>query len=298
MKALLICPSFRFALQQLSSDGPIVTVPILGECLVTHWIEHLAGLGARHIRILAAEGLAEIREKVGDGARWGVELEVTAVREEPTVAQATATHRPAGEAGWLAEPHAIVFMDHLPGRPDLPMLSSHAGWFAALTGWLPHALTPSRMRVSQPRPGIWIGRRAHISATAQLIAPCWIGDQVFIEPGAIVGPGVIVEDRSVIESEARVTQSWVGPDTFVGPMTSVMSSFAWGQNLTNWRTDSSLRVPDPFLLCSLAPPSLAPVVEPSARTAPASSRAANHPLKWISALAAPVIRTSASTPPV
>ena len=52
-------------------------------------------------------------------------------------------------------PHAVVLMDHLPGRPDLPLFESYASWFAALRAWLPRALTPSRVRVSEVSPGIW-----------------------------------------------------------------------------------------------------------------------------------------------
>jgi hypothetical protein len=37
-------------------------------------------------------------------------------------------------------------------------------------------------------------------------------------------------------------------------MTSVANSLAWGATLIDWRTDSLLRVPDPFLLCSIAKP--------------------------------------------
>ena len=62
----------------------------------------------------------------------------------------------------------------------------------------------------------------------------------------------IIEDRSVVDAKATVTQSWVGPDTFVGSMTAVTDSLAWGATLTSWQTDSSLRVPDPFLLSSLS----------------------------------------------
>jgi hypothetical protein len=130
-----------------------------------------------------------------------------------------------------------------------------------------------------------------------LIGPCWIGDQVFIEPGAVVGPGTIVEDRSVVADEARATHSWVGPDTFVGPMTSVVSSLAWGSNLTNWRSDSSLRVPDPFLLCSLARPPAAPALTAFDAAAEATARAAKSPLNWIPGWPEPTERALDSNPP-
>jgi NDP-sugar pyrophosphorylase family protein len=295
MKALLICPAIRPAVPQLAEDAPLALAPILGECIVSHWLEHLAVLGARHVQVIAADRADQVRAALGDGARWGVKLEVIAAGLELTVAEAAARYRPAGETGWLAAPHDLVLMNHLPGCADLPLFESYASWFAALLAWMPRALTPARVRVTEIRPGIWVGRRAHVSASAQLIAPCWIGDQVFVEPGAIVGPGAIVENRSVIENEARVAQSWVGPDTFVGPMTALASSLAWGSSLTNWRSDSSLQVPDPFLMCSLAPLSA-----PTGAAAERGSRAANNdgalPLKWI-AWPESAHRTRDSAPP-
>lgn len=293
MKALLICPAIRPAVPQLAEDGPLALAPILGEGIVSHWIEHLAVHGAREIRVVAADRADQVRAALGNGSRWGVQLEIVATSLEPTVAEAIARFRPTEEAGrpkhgvpaplsdvvgssqiattgWLAAPHDIVLMNHLPGCAGLPLFESYASWFAAVLAWMPRALTPARVRVMEIRPGIWVGRRAHVSPKAQLIAPCWIGDQVFVEPGAVVGPGAIIENRSVVEGEARVTQSWVGPDTFVGPMTALTSSLAWGSTLTNWRTDSSLQVPDPFLMCSLAPPTLTRRSQGS----PAPSRAA------------------------
>ncbi len=269
MKALLICPAVRPAVPHLAEDAPLALAPILGEGIVSHWIEHLAVLGARHVQVIAADRTDQVRAVLGDGARWGVRLDVISTSVEPSIAEAVARYRPANAAGWIAAPNDVVVMDHLPGCADLPLFESYASWFAALLAWMPRALTPARVRVTEIRPGIWVGRRAHVSAKAELIAPCWIGDQVFVEPGAIVGPGAIVENRSVIEDEARVTQSWVGPDTFVGPMTALASSLAWGNRLTNWRSDSSLQVPDPFLMCSLAPPAPARSLEDE----PAASRA-------------------------
>ncbi len=296
MKALLICPAIRPAVPQLSEDGPLALAPILGEGIVSHWIEHLALLGAREVRVIAADRASLVRAALGDGARWGVRLEVLAPTVEPTVAEATARYRTAGEAGWLPAPHDVVLMNHLPGCAGLPLFESYATWFAALLAWMPRALTPARVRMTEIRPGIWVGRHAHVSPQAELIAPCWIGDQVFVEPGAVVGPGAIIENRSVIEDEARVTQSWIGPDTFVGPMTALASSLAWGSSLTNWRTDSSLQVPDPFLMCSLAPPA-APAPEESARAGWAPAAAVISPLKWLGSWREPAHRTQNSNPP-
>jgi len=254
MKTLLICPSMRPAVPQLAETGPLAIAPIFGGCVVGNWVEHVASLGASRVQVVVQDRPERVQEALGDGGQWGVQLEVLAVGTEPTPGEAGARHRPAGEPGWLPEPFGIVLMDHLPGNPRLPLFESYASWFAALLAWMPRAVTPARVRVSEIRPGVWVGSRAHVSPKARLIAPCWVGDQSFVEPGAIIGPDAIIEDRCVIEADARVAHSWVGPDTFVGPLTSVASSLAWGSGLSNWVSDSSLRVPDPFLLCSLSTP--------------------------------------------
>jgi NDP-sugar pyrophosphorylase family protein len=276
MKALLICPADRPAVPHLAASCPLATTPIFGDCVTAHWVEHLASSGARQIEIIAPDGANQVRAAVGDGARWGVRITVTARKVEPTREEAAEQYRPATADGWLPAPHDIVSMTHLPGHPELPLFESYAGWFAALLGWMPRALTPARVRVSELRPGVWVGSRARISPQAELIAPCWVGDQASVEAGAVVGPGAILEDRTVADGRARITQSWVGPDTFVGAMTSVSNSLAWGSTLVDWRTDSMLHVPDPFLLCSLASPQSAAVIDrfgrPLGSMAPAGSK--------------------------
>jgi hypothetical protein len=283
MKALLICPSIRRAVPHLAENGPLATIPVLGGSVVSHWVEHLAALGAHHVRVVVADREHQVRMELGSGSRWGVRLEVVSAKIEPSPAEAAEHFHAAAATDRLPAPHDTVLMSYLPGTPELPLFESYAGWFEALLGWLPRALTPTRVRVAEIRPGVWVNRRAQIARTAELIAPCWIGDQVFVEPGAIIGPGAIVEDRAVIEGEARVVQSWVGPDTFVGPMTVVGSSLAWGSTLVNWRTDSSLHVPDPFLLCSLARPSSAALIDRFGRALAKPEHGAEPPLNWMGA---------------
>lgn len=287
MKALVICPAIRPAVPRLAEDDPLVTIPLLGESLAGHWIEHLAVLGARRITVVAADRPGRVRAALGDGARWGVELTVLGAGAEPTRAEAGRLHRPPGEPGWLPAPHDVVCLNHLPGWADLPLFESYASWFAGVLAWLPHALTPARVRVREVSPGIYVSRRAHVSPQAQLLAPCWIGDQAFVGPGAIVGPAAIVEDRSVVDREVRVTYSWIGPDTFVGPLTAVASSLAWASRLTNWQTESSLRVLDPFLLCSLAPPPAGPAPGAFARAERPRGLAAAAPPSWAAGLPVP-----------
>ena len=279
MKTLLICPDRRPAVTQLAENLPLVLAPILGECLIAYWLEHLAALGARHVIVLAADRPGLVRDAIGDGRRWGVEIDFRAVQVEPSPAEAAARHRAADPEAWLPAPHAVVLLDHLPGCAGRPLFESYEAWFRALMDWMPRALTPTRVRVRELSPGVWAGTGARIAPGARLNAPCWIGDHATIEADAVVGPEAVVEDRALIGAGARIVGSVVGPDTFVGRLTAITRSLAAGSLLVNWSTESVLRVPDRFLLCSLA--ELAPLLPPAALTGAAASltRTAVKPVK-------------------
>jgi anti-sigma B factor antagonist len=188
---------------------------------------------------------------VGDGARWGVRITVTTANAEPTGTRRIEHYRPRGENGWLPAPFDVVPMTHLPGCSDLPLFESYASWFAAIDGLDAAGSHPgARARDAGPAGNL---DRQPIQRLAKGRAVRPVLDR---RPGVHRGrrrrrPGVIIEDRAIVAGKSGVSQCWVGPDTFVGPMTAVANSLAWGSRLINWQTDSSLHVPDPFLLSSL-----------------------------------------------
>ena len=99
---------------------------------------------------------------------------------------------------------------------------------------------------------MWAGLHTHIAPTAELHAPCWIGDNVYVGDGAMVGPNVVIEEKTLIEPNAIIRDSHIGPETFIGAHTDIEHSIALGNTLISWKYDSVLKVPDEFLLCSLA----------------------------------------------
>ncbi|HWA26673.1 MAG TPA: hypothetical protein VG734_13520 [Lacunisphaera sp.] len=249
MKAILICPGYRPGLKHLTEIAPLAALPLLGESLVVYWLGYLASLGAREVVVCASDRPWALREIVGSGARWGLRVRVVTEMYELTVAEARSRY--GGGEGWLRVPHDAVLADHLPGMPGRKMGESYADWYAAVQAWCDRAVTPDRTGVREIAPGIRVGWQTMIPADAVLRAPCWIGEKVRIEPGAIIGPHAVVEDRAVISAGAEVTRSVVGPETLVGENTEVADSLAFGSTLINWRDGSCLHVPDEFLLCSL-----------------------------------------------
>jgi NDP-sugar pyrophosphorylase family protein len=263
---------------QLAEDVPFAIVPILGECLVVYWLEHLASLGAREVIVVAADRPEQIQAAIGEGQRWGIKIKMVALHSEPTRAEALAQFGAGKDAEWMNQPHDAIVMDHLPGSPDKPLFDSYSSWFAALVEWMPRALTAARVRISEIRPGVWVGTGARIDSSAKLHAPCWVGDHVTVDSGAVVGPNAILEGRAVLSEGAQVIHSVVGPDTLVGRLTAVVSSLASGNCLINWHNDSILRVPDSFLLCSLSSDSQAQPGAPSVRP-----RSSAQPLRRLQA---------------
>ncbi len=266
MKTLLICPTHRPSVTRLAEAGPLVLVPILGKCLVEYWLDYLVTRGDRDVRIISLDRPHLVRALVGNGSRWGLRLEVTPHNGEPLPSE-TGTQCQEQTCTKGFPPDNVVIMDHLPGLAGFPLFDSYAAWFEALQAWLPQALTPDRIGRREIKPGVSVGLHSRISSSAQLHAPCWIGENVFVGSGAVIGPDAIVEDRAFVESGARITQSIIGPETFVGELTLVEQSLACGNRLINWKTRSCLDVPDDFILCSLAkrqsaPRALSPIKSP------------------------------------
>ncbi|MDO8543319.1 MAG: sugar transferase [Opitutaceae bacterium] len=249
MKALLICPADRPGVAHLAENVPLAVAPLLGKSLVEYWLESFAARGAHEVTILASDRPDQVRTVVGDGTRWGLRVDLLPKSRELTVPEARSKYRGHDADGWMEED--VVLMDTLPGLPGYPLFETYAGWFAALRAWTPRAITPARIGVREIEPGVWVGLHAQIASNVQLRAPCWIGNQAMIAPGAIIGPKALVEDRVVVEHDARIVESVVGPETFVGPHIVIERSLASGSTVVNWKSGSCLHVPDAFLLCSL-----------------------------------------------
>jgi hypothetical protein len=251
MKALLICPSDRPTVAHLSETAPLAMVPILGKTLVEYWLEHVASLGAKEVVIVSSDRPHQIRSLLDGGTRWGLKVEVIPERWELSVTEGRAKYVHDSDQEWLSEPNDSILMDHLPGLRQHPLFTSYASWFEAVHAYMWRAGTPDRIGVREIQPGIWVGLRSRISPKAELRAPCWIGRNVWVGEGAVVGPSAILDDKVFVEGHTEISQSVVGPETFVGAFTEVHESFAWGGTLLNWSRGSCTQVPDRFLLCAL-----------------------------------------------
>ena len=263
MKTVLVCPGERTEVPLLSVEAPLAIASALGHGVVEYWMSHLACAGVKQVVLLANDRPDEVRKVVGNGSRWGLAAKVMEESRELTSDHA------AEEYGAPA-----LVMDHFPGFPAYPLFASYQQWFGVLELWMPRAETPDRVGVRQVCPGIWVGLRGHISREARLRAPCWLGDHVYVGPGAVIGPGAILENGAFIEPKAEIKSSVIGPATFVGQYVRITNSLAWGGTLVNWQSGLETKVTDTFLLCSLHPQ------RPSAKVASLLQRVTEWLDRW------------------
>ena len=240
MKAVVICPDRRLEVTFLARKTPLALVPVLGPTLLAHWLTALAERGAKEIIILASDRPDQIRAAVGRGERWGLKLEVLAEAREISVV----------EAKKRFDLEMVLVADRLPALPEQPLFENYAGFFAALKAWLPQA-GKARVGAREIAPEIWAGLRCKIDSSAKLVAPCWIGENVWVRDGAVVGPDAFIEDAAMVDSHVEISAAWIGARTYVGTMTQVKNSLAWADGLLNHATGSFAEIVDTFLLGDL-----------------------------------------------
>lgn len=250
MRALVICPDFPAELPFLERKGPLALMAALGPSLLQHALHRLAEAGARRVTVLASDRGEEIRVAIGSGERWGLQVEVVLENHELSPEEARRKYRADAVAGWLKPGADVGVANRHPDAPFSDGAISPRRWIEGLQQALPRAHR-HRLGVREIEPGVWVGLRAQIEPGARFVAPCWIGEDVRVRTGAVIGAGSVVEDFSFIDREAEVTDSWIGPRTYVGAMTHVNRSLAWGRQLLNCETGSCVEVADAFLLADL-----------------------------------------------
>ena len=228
-------------------------MPLFGETVLDLWLAHLSASGVKQVKVLAADRVHQINALVGSGEKWGLEARVCSEAIEPTPAEARKRHKPTGAEGqgFPPEPEDVRVVDHLPWDDSYPLFGGYTDWFNGCKSILERAQAGFRVGMRMVRPGVWVGKGCQIAPTAELVGPCWLGRGVHVGRHAVIGPNVIIEDETFVDETAELSDSWVGPHTFVGALTNVTESLAWGSSLINWRTGSHIVVPDPFLLSSV-----------------------------------------------
>lgn len=244
MNAVLILPDHRECAGFARRMKPLALMPFMGRELLDLWLEKLAADGFKEVTLLVADRPEEIRRATGDGSRWGLRLTLIPVPREPTVEAARTLFTTEAQT-------SVLTMETLPQGPKQPLWESTEGLYDVMRRKFSHVEPESLLTMRRLASDVFVSTRARIAPTAVIEGPAWIGPRVIIGDHAHIMGGSIIESASYIDRHASVRGSWIGPKTYVGAMTEISHSFAWGDGLENWRLESFVEITDDFLLASL-----------------------------------------------
>jgi hypothetical protein len=245
MNVILICPENRPAAKVFQRVRPLALLPVLGRPLLDHAFEHLAGRGVREILVLASDRPSQIRSAIREGEVWGIKIDFLATTHELG----------EGEAGTLHATHftngerpVVLTLDQATGLPMDQLFRFSSGNHDFFSALLRDPARASQLTMRERETGVWISTRAKVDPDAIIEGPVWIGPRARVAAGAVIGPDTLIEAGAYIDRGARVSASWVGPETYTGADVCLEEAIAWGNGLTHWRRGAFTEVTDEFLL--------------------------------------------------
>lgn len=97
------------------------------------------------------------------------------------------------------------------------------------------------------------GRRGNcdVHPEARIVEPVYLGRQVKIGAGAVIGPNVVLGDGAFVDRRSVLRNSVIMPNTYVGESLELDRVVANGRQLAHLRLDTVLRIADRHLLAPL-----------------------------------------------
>ncbi len=117
----------------------------------------------------------------------------------------------------------------------------------AAAGRIPGLLIPGR----QTALGLTQGRNSQVSSRSLKLGIAFVGSGSEVHPTAELNHEVVISDQVIIDRHAKLSDTVVLPNTYVGELVSLTNSIARGNDLIRVDIDTHVRVTDAFLLADL-----------------------------------------------
>jgi len=105
-----------------------------------------------------------------------------------------------------------------------------------------------RPQGSEIKPGIWSCDGAQIDRSARVVAPAFLGRDVYISAECLITRGSNVESNSRVDFGTAVEDSTILPNSYVGIGLDLSHSIVDGRNLLNLRHNVNLEITDPVVM--------------------------------------------------
>jgi NDP-sugar pyrophosphorylase family protein len=319
MRVIILADRLGHELRPLCDQTCPALLQIAGKPVLEHTLDMLAGAGLKKAVVVIGPFAEQLRTFLGDGRRWGMELDYCVTRgEEPpaaVLAQLPVVSEPtlflrgdmlrtpvlgeflAQAAGREAEAMQAVLSGHSSGIglyppaaddftavhwPDLAagsVLASgaavdfpeacafrlesfanyHQANLAAAAGRLAGLLLPGR----QTALGLTQGRNSQVSPRSLKVGVAFVGTGCRIHATAELSGEVVICDDVIIDAHARLTDTVVLPNSYVGELVDLRNAIVRGNDLIRVDSGVHLHLTDAFLLADLQKISLGHTFTPS-----------------------------------
>ena len=287
------------SLQPLLRRRPLPLLPICGKALVAYQLDLASSMAASRVIIVSDDRPERVRKVVGDGQRWGLEVEVRSVTPGLTV------HEQLERVGLFDREMLLLAGDTIvpPLAEDRRGAPGH-DWMDGI-GWvllrlqsenhdrfadgdpvaagddverplcwrIDSAVALHRVHMDlldndrgvvvpgfEVAPGVRIARGSRFSMTSVADGPVLTAAEARVSHRAILGPSVAVGCRSLVDDEAVLRHTVVMPDTYVGRLLEADGVILDGQAIIRADDGSVAMIGDDLLLADIGEPVIGPRV--------------------------------------
>lgn len=265
------------AFEPLLKRRSLGVLPAAGKPLVQFWCERLASAGFEAVHLVIGGFPEQVREVVEGGARWGLEVSMTTLREGASEADFLKAARAFSDQPCMLAPlHALPvspLADVRLSLDDEPESRSESksqvqdqglcGLFTqerlvGISAWsdgLRFMRGPIDLwqvnrdlldgKIDDPLPagfgagdGVRYGQHVQVRDYVSLEAPCFVGYQSQIGARCRVGPHVVIGSHCVIDQACRLSECLVLDHSFIGSHAELRDAIVDGQLII--KTDSGV----------------------------------------------------------
>jgi len=271
----------HLAVQDDSFSYSSCFLPLMGKPFIQHILEYIERLGIREWEIYLSRFADEVEEFIGDGERWGVKLSYHLLKDKTEVATRL-VHDLQQEAFLFCNEEYLPFIT----QEDLALEQSFATSSGQDTLWRVCTLASieAELQIKQVeainvvsaseylesiqkvlsrkgkdlvvfgkeyRVGIWTGPGTKIPLSCTLVAPVYLGSQVRIDEGAIIGPNVEIGNGCIIGNNSFIKDSSILGGSFVGQNLDVNGCIVNQNRILNARLSAVYRATDEMLVTAV-----------------------------------------------
>lgn len=283
-RLLLIEPAPTATLAPLLERRPFPLLPVGNRPLLDALFRALAEAGQPAAELFLHGDPRRVRRYVDDGHAWGLKLRCHSVRDpaallaEPLRAAAV-LNGPGVVASLAVAPEALAAW--LSAGATAPLVTADGQLLAArfdaegaLVGaeapqmvptdtlldtpaalWrLNQALLASldgRPRPERPlSPGVLIGNPARVAPSAQLAAPCLVGEHAWVDGGARIGPATLLGRGVAVGADSQLDGCLVLEESYLGPGSVLSRQIVDGNRVIDVDSGACVYIDDPALFAA------------------------------------------------